>query len=357
MKKYSTIKIDVEGKTHPVLIGEGALGVLENFVKGARRALVVSDGNVFPLYGKQVIKALEGAGVKAKTFVVSPGEKSKSLNILEQLYRALVEGGITREDVLIALGGGVVGDLGGFGAATYLRGIPYIQMPTSLLAQVDSSVGGKVAVDLAQGKNVVGAFYQPRMVCLEPRTLETLPYEYWVDGMGEVIKYGCIADEGLFSRLEKQGDRGLLMDQAEHLVTRCLTIKKNYVEKDPYDKKERMLLNFGHTFGHGIEGYQRYEGLSHGRGVAVGMVMAANIGEKLGITPKGTTKRIKECLITHGLPWEVENLKGIQLLNWIQKDKKKMGEILHLILLEKIGKAVIYPVKITELEKESLWKV
>ena len=251
--------------------------------------------------------------------------------------------GLTRSDAVIALGGGVVGDLAGFAAATILRGVDFVQVPTTLLAQVDSSVGGKVAVDLQAGKNLAGAFYQPKMVIMDPDCLITLPDRVFSDGMAEVIKYGCIWDRALFDHLADLGNRENVMAHIGDIALACCDIKRQVVEQDEHDTGLRMLLNFGHTLGHVYEKAYNYETYTHGEAVAAGMVIAARLGQKLGVTPAGTDEVIARVLRQFGLPTAIFATQQ-DYADTLTKDKKSDGEMISFIALERIGKAV--PVKL-----------
>ena len=262
-------------KPYDVVVESGALdrtgALLKPIFKAGSRAMIISETNVFPLYGERLTKSLTEAGFRVSSFVFEAGEQNKQLATVMQMYEALSENGFTRTDFIVTLGGGVAGDMGGFAAATFLRGIDFVQVPTSLLAQVDASVGGKTGVDLPFGKNLVGAFHQPRLVVADPETLHTLPDYDFTDGMGEVIKYGCIMDAALFEKLEK----GEVIDRMEAAIAHCVACKKVLVEEDTNDKGRRMILNFGHTFGHALEKLTGFSSRSHGRAVAIGRAIAA----------------------------------------------------------------------------------
>lgn len=240
--------------------------------------MIISDDNVFPLYGEQLKASLHDYEVHE--LILPHGEPTKAFGTLPTLYNALLKQKFSRSDLIIALGGGVIGDLAGFAAASYLRGIRLVQIPTSLLAQVDSSVGGKVAVDLPQGKNLVGAFYHPKLVLIDPQVLHTLPSHFIMDGMGEVIKYGCIKDAALFETLKTRGSFDNLQDILADIIYRCVDIKRQVVEQDQFDTGERMLLNFGHTLAHTIEQHFHYERESHGEAVGIGMYQITKIAEE-----------------------------------------------------------------------------
>jgi len=321
--------------------GEAAKAVL----KPESQVMIVSETNVFPLYGKTVEDSLKTAGFKVSRYIFDAGEQSKNLRTVTHLYERLSEKGFTRSDSVVALGGGVTGDLAGFAAATFLRGISYIQIPTSLLAQVDSSVGGKTGVDLPYGKNLVGAFHQPSLVLTDPDMLSSLPKHYRNDGMGEVIKYGCIDDRELFEMLGSDG-----VQDIGKIIPRCIDSKRRFVEADTRDQSRRMILNFGHTFGHAIEKLQDFKGFAHGEAVAVGMVIAAGIGERLGVTKSGVRAEIEALLRRYDLPVDAPFRAG-ELIHAAKMDKKSDGQQLHLILLKDIGNAVIHKLHKSELQK------
>ena len=249
----------------------------------------------------------------------------------------------------MALGGGVVGDLTGFAASTYLRGVDYIQVPTTLLAQIDSSIGGKTAVNIEQGKNLIGSFYQPKMVLIDPDVLETLPDKFIKDGLGEVIKYACIRDSEFFWFLLSINTRGQLFDNLEHIITTCLNIKKEVVEKDEFDKGERMLLNFGHTLGLAIEKYTGYE-YSHGEAVSLGMYYITERSEALNITEQGSAEKIKSMLINFNIKYKLLDLNMDMIKETILLDKKNISGNMNLIL-RKIGDAFIESIPIKNIDK------
>ncbi|MBR2942011.1 MAG: 3-dehydroquinate synthase, partial [Clostridia bacterium] len=261
-----------------------------------RRAVIVSDENTAPLYGDTLLRQIHKAGIAASLFVLPAGETTKCLQQLERLYDAFINAGITRADLVIALGGGVIGDITGYAACTYLRGVHFIQVPTTLLAQVDSSVGGKVAINLPRGKNLLGAFYQPDMVLIDVDTLHTLDDRQIGAGLGEIIKYGCIADAALFEQLEALSSREALMPVIDTVIACCCQIKARYVAQDPHDHGVRMQLNFGHTLAHALENAMGYGSLLHGEAVCIGMIAAAKWGESLGVSPQGIALRILRLL-------------------------------------------------------------
>lgn len=323
-------------KIYKIIIERGCINQIgahtKPLFKPGSKAFIISDTNVFPLYGAHAAASLQTAGFSTATFIFPAGELSKRFSAIEEMYAALAKSGLTRGDFIVALGGGVTGDMAGFAAATYLRGIPFIQVPTSLLAQIDSSVGGKTAVDLPQGKNLVGAFHQPCLVLIDPDTLGTLPPRYFSDGMGEAIKCGCIRSRQLFDLICKED----IHQNIEQLIYRCVDIKRVVVEHDEFDTGERMILNFGHTFGHALEKLHHFGKLSHGEAVGIGMVMMAKCGEGAGITKAGTTDEITIALKKYGLPVE-DNMPINEILAATALDKKRSGGMIGLIMLKEIG--------------------
>lgn len=338
------LTVNLGEKSYPIYIENNILknaGVYISEVFKGKRIMIVSDDSVFPLYGETLLNSLKDT-YECHTIVLPHGESTKNFQSLPVIYSAMLKAKISRSDLVIALGGGVIGDLAGFAAASFLRGVKLIQVPTSLLAQVDSSVGGKVAVDLPEGKNLVGAFYQPSMVLIDPTVLSTLPKRYVNDGMGEVIKYGCIKDASLFELLEKYNSFEELDEVLPSIIERCVDIKQIVVEHDQFDTGERMLLNFGHTLAHTIEQRCNYERESHGEAVGIGMYQLSLIAEEKGLTAAGTSERILNLLKTYGLPYECGFTLG-ELTEAITLDKKNLSGKLNLILLKEIGESYIYP--------------
>jgi len=339
------ISVSVGENKYPILIENGLLDQLGEEVKKiykGKKIVIITDQSVFDHYGKKVVNQLTGEGFTTKIVVLPPGESTKSFDNLENIYNELLQFKLTRSNLIIALGGGVIGDIAGFVAATFLRGVSFIQIPTSLLAQVDSSVGGKVGVNLSQGKNLVGAFYQPVAVFIDPKVLDTLTDKFFKDGMAEVIKYGCIKDKALFNLLKGLSSRQEVMMHIEKIIYNCCMIKKTVVEQDEKDQGERLLLNFGHTLGHAIEKYYNYTKTTHGEAVAIGMYHTTLRSEQMGMTKSGTAKDIKEILIRYGLPYELNIKDRHKLIDAIGLDKKNAGDILKEILLTDIGESIIY---------------
>ena len=316
------VKVNLGKRSYDIKIARGLLakiGSEARLLSKADKVAVITDANVDALYGQSIQKALEDAAFSVSRIVIEPGEKSKTLGTLSDVFAQMAAFGMTRSDLVITFGGGVPGDLGGFAAATFLRGIDFIQVPTSLLAQIDSSVGGKVAVDLPAGKNLVGSFYQPLGVFIDPDLLGTLPKRYLHDGLAEAIKYGCIRSSGLFAKLQHIKDDEELLSEIEAIIQECCSIKARIVEMDEFDTGERMLLNFGHTIGHAVEKYFNYETFTHGEGVGIGMVALTEQTEQLGSTAKGSAKLIREVLKRYGLPTEAVMAKD-ELLRTIALD-------------------------------------
>lgn len=347
-----TLQVNIPEREYTIYIETGILNHCGEMIKTVfqgEKIVVVTDTNVAPLYQKKVCDSLAEQGFAVKTVVVPAGESSKCQEQLFRLYDEMLSFGLTRSDLVVALGGGVVGDLTGYAAASLLRGIPFVQIPTTLLAQVDSSVGGKVAIDLPRGKNLVGAFYQPKMVLIDPECLNTLTDRVFSDGMAEVIKYGAIRDRALFEKLENIQNREELFAKMEEIVYTCCDIKRQVVEQDELDTGERMILNFGHTFGHAIEKQYHYETYTHGEAVGVGMLMALRYGEKQGVTAAGVAKRMEAMLKRYHLPTAVE-MTAEALCSAMAVDKKGEGSKINLILLHEIGEVLISKINKAEFQ-------
>jgi 3-dehydroquinate synthase len=338
--KTLEIRIPESRVDYEIFIGNGLFGqigrlIAENFEY--RKTAIITDNNLYRLYVQDLQNTLNKIGIESRIISVQPGEKSKSIETLMTVLEQLCESGITRGDLIIAFGGGVVGDLGGFAASIFLRGVPYIQIPTSLLAQVDSSVGGKTAIDLPWGKNLIGSFYHPKAVFIDPVLLQTLEKRHINDGLAEIIKYGCIKEKAILDRLMdcKHGSR--LPEDMEELIYSCCEIKRRVVEADERDKGERMLLNFGHTLGHAVEKYFGYEKYTHGEAVAIGMAEVTRKSEAMGFTEEGTADVITEILKKFGLPHEMPVVNKDDIMDIVRLDKKFIGSSISLILLRRIG--------------------
>ena len=347
----SVLRVNLPGREYDIRCEKGLLdraGPLLRPVLRGKLAVIVTDSNVEPLYAARLARSLHRAGFQAAILEIPAGETSKTPQVLAELWEQMADLGLTRSDSVIALGGGVVGDLGGFAAATILRGVAFVQIPTTLLAQVDSSVGGKVAVDLEAGKNLAGAFYQPKMVLMDPDCLATLPDREFACGMAEVIKYGCIFDRTFFDWLRDLGTRERVQGAAADIALRCCDLKRRVVEADERDTGSRMLLNFGHTLGHVYEHAGNYQRYTHGEAVAAGMTAAARLGTLLGVTPGGTEAEIANLLQQFRLPTAIGASKE-EFSAVLDRDKKSDGGEISFIVLEEIGQA-----KAVKLEKRRL---
>ena len=330
------------GRPYTVMVGEGirtqAGRMIVDTLPAAASAAIISDSNVAPLYLEQIKDTIEQAGLSVCSKVIAAGEASKNLSVYSEILSFLAEQKLSRSDVIIALGGGVVGDLAGFAAATFLRGVPYVQIPTSLLAMVDSSVGGKTAVDLQAGKNLAGVFYQPSVVICDPEVLHTLPDSYFRDGCAEVIKYGVLEDEMLFSRLMTEG---ICFDRVS-VISRCIEIKAHYVAEDEFDQGLRQKLNLGHTFGHAIEASSHFA-VTHGQAVAAGMCMIARASCALGFCRKSCVDAVEACVREFGLPDSSDKLAE-ELLPYVFSDKKRRADSISLIVPRQIGQCDVMAV-------------
>ena len=350
-----TLNVNLPGRAYDILIEPGFLArageLCRSALPRASRLFVVTDSTVGPLYLNRIIPSLEAAGFETAVCEIPSGEASKCVEQLSRLWECMMDFGLTRTDAVVALGGGVVGDLAGFAAATILRGVDFVQIPTTLLAQVDSSVGGKVAIDLNHGKNLAGAFWQPRLVLMDPAVLGTLDDKTFADGMAEVIKYGCIRDAAFLSWLEQHPSRQEIMADIEHVLYTCCDIKRSVVVEDERDTGARMVLNFGHTLGHAYELAGHYQTWTHGQAVAAGMVKAAELGVAMGITPTGLPERIGVLLGCFGLPVSIPCTHA-DYAAAIGLDKKGAGDSISVILLEEAGKAVAHPMPKAKLLEE-----
>lgn len=320
----------------------------ENFAD--RKIAIIADWNLEKLYGDEFNKSIKNMGFETKIISIKPGEESKSFDTLKEIYRELSIFKLGRKDLIITFGGGVTGDIGGFAASTYLRGVDYIQVPTSLLAQVDSSIGGKVAVDLPWGKNLVGSFYHPRAVFIDAGLLKTLDVRFLHDGLAEVVKYGFIRDASIIHELMKFKNDDELINNIEDIIYKCCSIKKEIVEMDEKDFGERMLLNFGHTLGHAVERYFEYRKFTHGEAVAIGMAQITRKSEGLSLTDKGTLKLLEDVLIKYNLPHEVPEMERSKVMDTITLDKKSSGGNINLVILKRLGQGVIKNVPVKDIE-------
>jgi 3-dehydroquinate synthase len=341
------VRVELGERSYEILIGPGLLGRAAEFLEPlglGRRCAIITDSNVGPRYAGPLQEALRRGGYAAELLSVPAGEASKSFRQVERLLERLPALGLDRQCFVVALGGGVVGDLAGFVAAIYLRGLPYVQVPTTLLAQVDSAVGGKVGVNLPQGKNLVGAFHQPRLVLSDTDTLRTLPEREVRSALAEVIKHGAIRDAEFFARLEREHLRLLHLEPAAvaHAVRRCCEIKAEIVSADEREAGLRSILNFGHTIGHAMEALSEYVGLLHGEAVSMGMVAAAYLSTKRAGLPAAEAARLRALLDACGLPVRLgDNYEVPELLQAIRLDKKARGGRLRFVLLRRLGEAFV----------------
>ena len=330
-------------KEYDVLIGKDILKdsgklIAEIFPKG--KTAVISDDKVFALYGETVKKSLENEGFSVDVFTFPNGEASKNIETYTQILEFLAKSGLTRSDFLVALGGGVTGDMAGFAAGSYLRGISFVQIPTTFLAAIDSSVGGKTGVNLEAGKNLVGAFHQPSLVICDTDTFKTLDEKTFADGMAEAVKYGMIKDKNLFANLGGDFD-------ISEVVETCVKIKRDIVNEDEFENGARKLLNFGHTIGHAVEKCSNYE-ITHGHGVAIGMSIITKATESMGLCENGLSEILDNLLIKCGLPtkspYSAEDLLKVAL-----SDKKRSGDSITLVLPKREGECVLEKIKVDEL--------
>lgn len=351
MKKLS---IELKDSSYEIYIEKDIIKNIDKLIKSIyknEKIIIVTDENVDKYYGNLVCSLLLENKFKVKKIVLKPGEKTKSINSLLRLYDEFLDYNLTRSDLIIALGGGVIGDLTGFAAATFLRGIPFVQIPTSLLSQIDSSIGGKVAVDLPQGKNLVGNFYHPKAVFIDPNVLKTLEPKFFKDAMGEVIKYACIKDKNLFDTLLSYKNNTEIFYDMEDIIHTCCLIKKSIVQQDEKDTGERMLLNFGHTLAHALERYFNYDGITHGEAVAIGMYNITLHTEKMGITKIGTSNLIKELLKKYKLNYNLDIKDWDKVIQYTTYDKKNLSKNMNVIALLEIGKAIIKKINKEEINK------
>lgn len=337
-----TLRVNLGERSYDIAIGEGALERLGSLVAaaGVSHAVVVTDENVDEPHGRRAAEGLAEEIANVDVVVVVPGERAKSVPMAEQLWERLVELRADRKTAVVAVGGGVIGDLAGFIAATYARGLPFYQVPTTLLAMVDSSVGGKVGINLPTAKNMVGAFLQPKAVLIDTATLETLPDREYLSGLGEVVKYGVILDAELFADLEANV-AGLLSREPETLartIARCCRLKADVVEKDEREETGlRAILNYGHTFAHVFETLTGYGELLHGEAVAMGMIAASRLAERLGRIPADVTRRQHDLLAALGLPTESPAIDSEAALGVMMRDKKVAHGRLRFVLPDRLG--------------------
>lgn len=348
-----TLHVNLPDHPYDIIVARGHLDKAGEWVSGLwqpQKIVLITDSHVGPLYADGVKKSLLENGFEVSVFVFPEGEASKVLDTVETAYKFLADVGLTRSDGIVALGGGVVGDLAGFVASTYMRGIHFLQIPTSLTAQVDSSVGGKTGVNTAYAKNMVGTFTQPDGVLIDPDCLTTLGERELYEGMGEVIKCGLIADVALWEVLQGlTGDVDNLLDNAETLIYHSCDVKRKVVVEDELDNGTRLYLNFGHTIGHAIEATAGYGKVMHGEGVAIGMIQITKVAEAKGLVAKGLTKQIREMVLKFHLPTGLDEWDVTQLATAMTLDKKARGAKIKTVLVPSIGQAMINEVAMSDI--------
>lgn len=329
------LRIQLKTNSYNIFIEDDILFHLSFYIKEVyqnKKIYIITDDNVEKLYLETVMNSLKDYEVES--VIIPHGESSKSIEMYCKVIQELLDKDIRRNELLLALGGGVIGDLTGFVAATLYRGLPYVSVPTSLLSQMDSSIGGKTGIDFYERKNILGCFKQPKLVLIDPKTLHTLSKREWNNGMGELIKHAAIGNEKLFDMLKEKPEIN------EEIIYQSLSVKQNVVEKDEFDTKERMLLNFGHTFGHAIE---LKLDLKHGEAVALGMLMVLRFGMDLGLTEESSYIELKEIIKLYELPFDEPDYK--EYLLEIAKDKKNLAGKINMVLISKIGQAFLYPLE------------
>lgn len=353
MTENKTLTVGLKDRSYPIYIGSGLLSSLEKYVPmvlAQRRCFVITDENVAELYGRTILSFLQDKAHSAEMLVLPAGEKTKSFASYEKVCEWLLENGLNRESVIFAVGGGVIGDLAGFCAATAMRGVDFIQVPTTLLSQVDSSVGGKTGINITQGKNLVGSFYQPKAVICDVKTLDSLSERELLAGYAEVVKYGLIRNLSFFEWLEANVDRIKDKDEESlsYIIEQSCLAKAEIVEEDEFEHGVRALLNLGHTFGHALESAAKYDGrLLHGEGVAIGMALAARLSCDMGMIEEKDVQRVEAHLKRAGLKTEIRDISPCliedaeDLARLMTKDKKATTESVFFVLLEGLGQGVI----------------
>ncbi len=340
------VKVELGIDSYEILIGNALNDELKNFVvnkKFSKKSLLVTDTNVEKIFAAEIKKILESAGLEIKLVTIPAGETSKSLSEAEKIFTAAIEYGLDRKSAIFALGGGVVGDLTGFVAAAYLRGVPFIQIPTTLLSQVDSSVGGKTAVNHKLGKNLIGAFYQPKAVFIDLDMLKTLPAREIKSGLGEIVKYGIIRDSKFFDYVENNAEKILRLENEvmENIIARSCEIKADVVSKDEKESGLRRILNFGHTMAHAIEEATNYSKYAHGEAVAIGMIGAAHISKNLNMIDEEIFKRIQILIDKLGMVSRAEDCNVDEMFKAIFRDKKTINGKINWVLMNSIGEVSI----------------
>lgn len=350
------MKLNVNLPNHPydIVIEKGILAKGGEWLANLwsdQKLVVITDNHVASLYVETVKRSLELAGFEVFVFNFLEGEASKNLTTVTNVYEFLAKVGLTRSDGIVALGGGVVGDLAGFVASTYMRGVHFVQIPTSLTAQVDSSIGGKTGVNTPWAKNMVGTFTQPDGVLIDPDVLKTLGQRELIEGMGEVIKYGLIEDVELWKELsDMDGSPESILEHAESIIYHSCNVKRKLVVEDELDNGVRLYLNFGHTIGHAVEATAGYGKVMHGEAVSIGMVQVARVAEKEKLMPKGITTEIEKMCYKFGLPTDYQPWCQEELYQALLHDKKARGKMIKLVLVPKLGTATIYQIPLEEMK-------
>lgn len=341
-----TVNVKLGARSYDILIASGLLSSVTRLFESysiSQRLFLIANPKVFKLYGEDLVADLGAAGFQVTQIMIPDGEKYKNLQTLENIYTYLIAQGADRHSTIVALGGGVTGDLAGFAAATFHRGIPYVQIPTTLLAQVDSSVGGKTGVNHSLGKNLIGAFYQPTLVCVDVRTLNSLPERELQSGLYEALKYGLIYDADFFTYFESHLAelQSRAPDVLERVISRCCEIKAEVTSIDESEADLRKILNFGHTFGHAIEAAAGYAGITHGEGVAYGMIGAVRLSKERGYLDASTVDRLTRCILGVGPLPAIDFLPADHVFEAMARDKKRHHGRINLVLLERIGQTIV----------------
>ncbi|MDT2741079.1 3-dehydroquinate synthase [Lactococcus garvieae] len=350
------MRLNVNLPEHPydIIIKKGSLLQVGRWVAQLwqqQKVVLVTDDNVEPLYGRGVASQLRSEAFEVFTFTFPAGEASKNLSTVEKLWEFCAQHGLTRSDGVIALGGGVVGDLAAFAASTYMRGIHFLQIPTSLTAQVDSSIGGKTGINSNYAKNMMGTFAQPDGVLIDPEVLKTLEKRDFCEGIGEIVKCGLIADKQLWARLNEIQNADELLQEAEYFIRAACDVKRKLVVEDEFDQGTRLYLNFGHTIGHAVEAYAGYGQVMHGEAVAIGMVQISKVAERKGLMPEGLTAQIKVVLQKFQLPQTYEPWDEAALFEILSHDKKARGKMIKTVLVPEIGQAQIHEISLQEMKE------
>ena len=350
------MKLNVNIPNHPydIVIEKGILAKAGEWLASLwsdQKLVVITDNHVASLYAEIVKRSLELAGFEVFVFNFLEGEASKNLTTVTNVYEFLAKVGLTRSDGIVALGGGVVGDLAGFAASTYMRGVHFVQIPTSLTAQVDSSIGGKTGVNTPWAKNMVGTFTQPDGVLIDPDVLKTLGQRELIEGMGEVIKYGLIEDVELWQELsDMDGSPESILEHAESIIYHSCNVKRKLVVEDELDNGVRLYLNFGHTIGHAVEATAGYGKIMHGEAVAIGMVQVARVAEKEKLMRKGITTEIEKMCCKFGLPTDYQPWRQEELYQALLHDKKARGKTIKLVIVPELGRAAIHQIPLEEMK-------